>query len=85
MYRSNHSEKSPNRRTALWGVASAAPLGTKKQATRPLTINSCGPYFPKIYANISGATMDASDSITNRGVAASSFPQVIFSLGTAPL
>src|SRR5258708_29263277 len=29
--------------------------------------------------------MDASDSMTNRGVAASSFPQVIFSLGTAPL
>jgi hypothetical protein len=38
-----------------------------------------------MYANISGATIEASDSITNRGVAASNFPHVIFSLGTAPL
>jgi hypothetical protein len=38
-----------------------------------------------MYANISGATIEASDSITNRGVAASSFPHVIFSFGTAPL
>ena len=29
--------------------------------------------------------MEASDSITKRGVLRSSLPQVIFSLGTAPL
>ena len=33
---------------------------------------------------MSGATMVASDSIMNFGVAAESLPQVIFSLGTAP-
>src|ERR1700687_6510163 len=35
---------------------------------------ACSPrvtYFPRMYANISGATIDASDSMTNRGVAAS--------------
>ncbi len=36
------------------------------------------------YAKISGATIVASDSITNRGVSIASFSQVIFSLGTAP-
>lgn len=41
-------------------------------------------YQPKIYANISGATIEASDSTMNFGVEASSLPQVIFSLGTAP-
>ena len=34
---------------------------------------------------MSGATMVASDSIINFGVSKPSFPQVIFSLGTAPL
>ena len=33
---------------------------------------------------MSGATMDASELIMNRGVPASSLPQVIFSFGTAP-
>ena len=42
------------------------------------------PYQPSTYAKISGATMDASDSIMNFGVSTSSLPQVIFSLGTAP-
>ena len=41
-------------------------------------------YQPSIYANISGATMLASDSITKRGVSGFNFPQVIFSFGTAP-
>jgi hypothetical protein len=36
------------------------------------------------YAKISGATIVASDSITNIGVVMSSLPQVIFSVGTAP-
>ena len=42
------------------------------------------PYQPSTYANTSGATMLASDSITKRGVSTPSLPQVIFSLGTAP-
>jgi len=39
---------------------------------------------PKTFAKTSGATIVASDSITNRGVSTFSFPHVIFSLGTAP-
>jgi len=41
-------------------------------------------YQPKIYANINGATIEASDSTMYFGVDASSLPHVIFSLGTAP-
>src|SRR4029077_7957483 len=39
---------------------------------------------PKIFAKTNGATIVASDSITNRGVSTFSFPHVIFSFGTAP-
>src|SRR5579885_2920727 len=39
---------------------------------------------PRTLANINGATMVASDSMINRGVSTLSFPQVIFSFGTAP-
>jgi hypothetical protein len=41
-------------------------------------------YCPSTHAKINGATIVASLSITNFGVVAASFPQVIFSLGTAP-
>ncbi len=41
-------------------------------------------YHPSTLAKISGATMVASDSMTNFGVLMPSFPQVIFSFGTAP-
>jgi hypothetical protein len=41
-------------------------------------------YQPKTFAKTNGATIVASDSITNRGVSTLNFPQVIFSLGTAP-
>ena len=41
-------------------------------------------YCPRIHANISGATIDASLSTMNFGVSIPNFPQVIFSLGTAP-
>jgi hypothetical protein len=41
-------------------------------------------YQPKIQANISGATIVASDSIIYLGVSRDSLPQVIFSFGTAP-
>src|ERR1051326_3869321 len=43
-----------------------------------------GTYHPRTLAKISGATIVASDSMTNLGVSTLSFPQVIFSLGTAP-
>ena len=39
---------------------------------------------PKTFAKTKGATIVASDSITNRGVSTFSFPHVIFSFGTAP-
>jgi hypothetical protein len=41
-------------------------------------------YQPRILANISGAQIVASDSMTNFGVSAASLPHVIFSFGTAP-
>jgi len=41
-------------------------------------------YHPSTLAKIKGATMDASDSITNFGVCTPSLPHVIFSFGTAP-
>ena len=39
---------------------------------------------PRTLAKMSGATIVASDSMMNFGVSIFSFPQVIFSLGTAP-
>lgn len=42
------------------------------------------PYSPSTYEKISGATIDASELIMNRGVLASSLFQVIFSFGSAP-
>jgi hypothetical protein len=41
-------------------------------------------YHPRILAKISGATIVASDSITNIGVSLVSLSQVIFSFGVAP-
>ena len=41
-------------------------------------------YQPRMYANTSGATIDASDSMMYLGVFSPSLPHVIFSLGTAP-
>jgi hypothetical protein len=41
-------------------------------------------YQRRMSANINGATIVASDSMMNFGVSADSFPQVIFSFGTAP-
>jgi hypothetical protein len=41
-------------------------------------------YSPSTYANINGATIEASELIMNFGASRSSFHQVIFSLGTAP-
>lgn len=48
-------------------------------------LNNAGLYYhPSIQANIKGATIVASLSTINLGVWISNFPQVIFSLGTAP-
>jgi predicted transposase YbfD/YdcC len=41
-------------------------------------------YCPNIHAKINGTTIVASLSTINLGVFISNFPQVIFSLGTAP-
>ncbi len=41
-------------------------------------------HHPRTYAKTSGATIEASDSITYFGVSMLSFSQVIFSLGMAP-
>ncbi len=41
-------------------------------------------YQPSTYEKMSGATIEASDSITWLGVSTPSLPQVIFSFGTAP-
>jgi hypothetical protein len=41
--------------------------------------------MPKIHAKINGATIVASLSTIHLGVFISNLPQVIFSLGTAPL
>lgn len=55
-----------------------APTSLYKKAAYLIT------YTPKISANISGATIVASDSIMYLGVSTDSFPHVIFSFGTAP-
>ena len=50
-----------------------------------LHLDLLGPvYSPRTLANISGATMLASDSMMYLGVSSDSLPQVIFSFGTAP-
>lgn len=61
-----------------------------REATRltwratPRSSNWHSLYHPSSAANINGATIVASDSMTNIGVVMSSLPQVIFSVGTAP-
>ena len=49
------------------------------------TVSPAGLYQPSSQAKTSGATMVASLSMMNLGVFSPSLPQVIFSLGTAPL
>jgi hypothetical protein len=70
------------------------PLGASLQRLRvgpgPLAIAAADAivrdlgYQPNTFAKTNGATIVASDSMTNRGVSALSFPHVIFSFGTAP-
>ena len=55
-----------------------------EQGRSRLTSAAAVSYQPSTYAKISGATIVASDSITNFGVSTASLPQVIFSFGTAP-
>ena len=67
-------------------IKTLVPVKAKKKrlVKRPLFSFATQCYHPSIYAKISGATMVASLSIMYFGVLMSSFPQVIFSLGTAP-
>ena len=66
------------------------PLGSPPANLSPLTnhfsllTGAQRPYHPRIQANISGATIVASDSTMYLGVSRDSLPQVIFSFGTAP-
>jgi hypothetical protein len=70
------------------------PLGASLQrlgvGPRPLAIAAADAivrelgYQPNTFAKTNGATIVASDSMTNRGVSTLSFPHVIFSFGTAP-
>jgi hypothetical protein len=63
----------------------SASSGFSSYASRPELVKYFfRDYISRMYANISGATMVASLSITNFGPSLSSLPQVIFSLGTAP-
>src|SRR4029079_13381748 len=57
---------------------------TKNQSREAIDAPQAADHQPKIFANTNGATIVASDSITNRGVSTFSFPHVIFSFGTAP-
>ena len=66
-----------SRVTAAFGIVSRILAC----ATAPRMIGYC----PSTYAKISGATMVASLSTMNFGVSIANLPQVIFSLGVAPL
>ena len=48
------------------------------------SIRAAAGYQPSTWAKISGATIVASDSMTNFGVPGASFSHVIFSFGVAP-
>ena len=60
---------------------------TPDRTRYPLRVTRYSPllrHHPRTQAKISGATMVASDSITNFGDSSDNLPQVIFSFGTAP-
>ncbi len=81
------SRGQPAPETRLWRHGPANNRQPKRPhgGTVPRSIRrGAAPYQPRISANISGATMVASDSMMNFGVSADSLPQVIFSFGTAP-
>ena len=66
------------------------PLGASLQrlgmgpGALAVTLTGENRYQPRILAKMSGATIVASDSMIYFGVSMLSFPQVIFSFGTAP-
>ena len=66
------------------------PLGASLQRlgvdsrTLAVTDPAENPHQPRTLAKMRGTTIVASDSIIYFGVSTLSFPQVIFSLGTAP-
>ena len=81
------------RRRDLWRDAWSGMAEVAKRATvqrefwrddKGSACSGADAQSPRTYPKISGATIVASDFTRNFGVSASSFPQVIFSLGTAP-
>src|SRR3954454_13557870 len=64
--------------TAAFDHSATSPSRTSPKIPR----TPC--YQPRTVAKISGATIEASDSIRYFGVSMLSFSQVIFSFGTAP-
>ena len=76
----------PKTHRSLGGRPLGASLRRIRMGPRPLAIAAKRKpgHQPKTLAKTNGATIVASDSITNRGVSTFSFPHVIFSFGTAP-
>ncbi len=74
---SSQNQTIPNRAIAQ------SQIINNRQSPDP-SITSAQAYQPRICANINGATMVASDSMTNFGVSIASFSHVIFSFGDAP-
>lgn len=80
--------------TASSPVGTTMPIVTVNSAGQtasiPFTLivsaamTAAATHQPSTYANTSGATIDASDSMMYFGVFSPSLPHVIFSLGTAP-
>jgi hypothetical protein len=71
--------------TAAFDHSATSPLGQRNsRAVFNYTSRKLPNYHPRTYAKTSGATIEASDSITYLGVSMLSFSQVIFSLGMAP-
>lgn len=77
--------RTPKIKRSLGGRPLGASLQWLGMGPRPLAIAAAvTDHQPSTLANIRGATIVASDSMMNRGVSTLSFPQVIFSFGTAP-
>ena len=77
--------KPPQTSCSLGGRPLGASLQRLGVDSRTLAVTDpAETHQPKILAKMRGATIVASDSIIYFGVSTLSFPQVIFSLGTAP-
>jgi hypothetical protein len=79
VFSSGKNESMPEPASADCSSCASGSFEHTRMVTMVLTYH----HFSK-YAKMSGATMEASDSMMNFGVSAPSLPQVIFSFGTAP-